>query len=469
MTLSGVITDAGGMGEGETIRIPFHMSGHYSNTDFSKASVWGFPATLSNSTGVIVFTVSADDGNLYLTRTAFSVIGEFRFTLESALNDIWLNRDSEKTFHATTTTVTIGNSSATFANDPVSNKINDECHYALNHPAWNTIDAGWISSCNANQMFQGKTVAAAKGDVIIHYHITPVVGNIGRIDTDVYLGVPLAYDAQHAGSVQLLSVNVPVTAKDLLVTSTKQAQQLLKPGEQSLHRNSDGSYDIAYNLGAVQGDRAIMPEQYGVTGFTTWDATTNSMIAKSREKRLTIQDRAARLIVRAQDPDKPFIAQVRVAKIYDGDANGPVRELTVKNAPGSQQGASQTSLAYDGNGADSGKIEGKTENPFTTVKTANNAYTRNGYRFTGWNTKADGTGVWYLPSGSDSASGSGVGSARKTFTLPDGGANLYAQWRSAPVALPQTGGARGWVSLLAGGALFAAALLFFVRRVVRRI
>ncbi|MGA9213328.1 InlB B-repeat-containing protein [Kaistella sp.] len=52
-----------------------------------------------------------------------------------------------------------------------------------------------------------------------------------------------------------------------------------------------------------------------------------------------------------------------------------------------------------------------------TVTVADNAFTRTGYNFTGWNTQADGNGTSYAPS--------------DTFTLTDADVSLYAQWINA--------------------------------------
>lgn len=54
-----------------------------------------------------------------------------------------------------------------------------------------------------------------------------------------------------------------------------------------------------------------------------------------------------------------------------------------------------------------------------TVATGGNL-ARSGYTFGGWNTEADGTGTTYPPN--------------TIFTMPQGGATLYAQWVPVPIA-----------------------------------
>ena len=73
-------------------------------------------------------------------------------------------------------------------------------------------------------------------------------------------------------------------------------------------------------------------------------------------------------------------------------------------------------LVYDANGgigttlATTGKVN-------EVIKVAANGFTREGYEFVGWNTKADGTGTAYA-AGAD-------------YTLTDAEDKLYAQWKRA--------------------------------------
>lgn len=71
-------------------------------------------------------------------------------------------------------------------------------------------------------------------------------------------------------------------------------------------------------------------------------------------------------------------------------------------------------LLYDGNGAASGSTGPTVGNYGGTVKVAENGFVREGYEFTGWNTKLDGSGTTYKP-GDD-------------YQLTPEEDVLYAQW-----------------------------------------
>ncbi|MDY6211998.1 SHIRT domain-containing protein, partial [Hornefia butyriciproducens] len=75
-------------------------------------------------------------------------------------------------------------------------------------------------------------------------------------------------------------------------------------------------------------------------------------------------------------------------------------------------------LTYDGNGADSGKVDGAEAPSGKDVTVEKNGFSRSGYRFTGWNTAKDGSGDAYK--------------AGDSYTLKDGTDDvLYAQWEKA--------------------------------------
>ncbi|GGI15294.1 hypothetical protein GCM10007377_15180 [Galliscardovia ingluviei] len=78
--------------------------------------------------------------------------------------------------------------------------------------------------------------------------------------------------------------------------------------------------------------------------------------------------------------------------------------------------ADSAQLNYDANGG-AGTMPPTKGHTDEQVTVANNEFTRNGYKFMGWNTK---------PSGGTSVN---VGAK---YTLPAGGATLYAQWKANP-------------------------------------
>lgn len=76
-------------------------------------------------------------------------------------------------------------------------------------------------------------------------------------------------------------------------------------------------------------------------------------------------------------------------------------------------------IDYDGNGADEGIMNRQTVTYDTTVKLKENAYAREGYAFTGWNTKPDGSGTSYADKQS----------IRNLSSKNGAVINLYAQWK----------------------------------------
>lgn len=77
------------------------------------------------------------------------------------------------------------------------------------------------------------------------------------------------------------------------------------------------------------------------------------------------------------------------------------------------------SLTYNANGG-TGKMSATEGTVNEGVEVADNSFVRDGYEFTGWNTKMDGSGKSYA--------------AGSTYTLTDGDDVLYAQWKKAEEA-----------------------------------
>lgn len=93
---------------------------------------------------------------------------------------------------------------------------------------------------------------------------------------------------------------------------------------------------------------------------------------------------------------------------------GKSKDAPAKNTAKLKLAVPTYTVTYDGNGADSGKTTDNTAYATGTTATVKaNGYTRNGYTFTGWNTKADGSGTPYKTGDWITMTGSVI---------------LYAQW-----------------------------------------
>lgn len=82
--------------------------------------------------------------------------------------------------------------------------------------------------------------------------------------------------------------------------------------------------------------------------------------------------------------------------------------------------AATYAVTYDGNGSDDGSTSAQTKTYNVNLTLRANGFTRTGYTFDGWNTKADGTGTSYAAG--DTYSGNAA-------------LNLYAQWQRANIPL----------------------------------
>lgn len=119
------------------------------------------------------------------------------------------------------------------------------------------------------------------------------------------------------------------------------------------------------------------------------------------------------------------------------------------------QWAKTVSVSYNANGSGAtGSVSDPAEYISGEVVTLQaNAYTRSGYRFTGWNTRANGSGTRVM-AGADYT---------VTDTDTENGLTFYAQWESETAAgtvdIPATGDTSNWVLILMIALANAGALL----------
>ena len=131
----------------------------------------------------------------------------------------------------------------------------------------------------------------------------------------------------------------------------------------------------------------------------------------------------------------PSAVGTTVTRYYTGSGGSTNSSLTaeagVSRQDGTYQGAGVAAhetvtippiktytVSYSGNGSTGGSTSSQTKTSGTTLTLRQNGYTRTGYNFVRWNTKADGSGTNY------SAGGSYTANAAVT---------LYAQWVKANI------------------------------------
>ncbi|MDO4533794.1 MAG: SpaA isopeptide-forming pilin-related protein, partial [Coriobacteriia bacterium] len=106
--------------------------------------------------------------------------------------------------------------------------------------------------------------------------------------------------------------------------------------------------------------------------------------------------------------DKDKDVTVKVSRTYNGTTYTSTAKFTV-----TVPALASYAVTYNGNGATSGSVSGQTKWYGEDLTLRSNGYTRTGYTFSKWNTKADGSGTAY--------------NAAATYKA-NATATLYAQW-----------------------------------------
>ena len=418
LTVNGTIDDVGQLHEGDTVTWTVQPT---ANSHFHLGGMSG-PAQLTDSDGDPVFNVRYSNSTTSLTRTATPAMGRYDFTLQyGKKNDYRFYGSRESTF-STTSGITIGDETITFANDPIQVTPDRD---GFNASMWqgglssggSAFEMRFDHGGEVNRILNDEASAMDDDPVIGYARITPTQGEIKDVTLNgLWSRWGLAYDATHTGrgASDFLVLKLVGKHVDRHVTSWDEAKTL-KPGEYTMTRNADGSYDVAVNLGSEQGDNALLSDEP-----SSWDEQTNNIVRKAIAEKTAGQWMSMRWKLTYADQyianKATAIGIIRKSTATEGGAFN----TQLYNSVGSQAGAGQSSIIYNGNGATEGSMGMQVGDPDTNATIQANKYKRQGYKFTGWNTKPDGTGNTYRPGDS--------------ITLT-GEITLHAQWKADKAAL----------------------------------
>lgn len=395
------INNIGSLHEGDKVTIPLSKTGRFGWQTLSVLP------NIRNGVGDVIFTVSASDTAITLTRTAASAIGAFDYRLQPSI-DGWYTYPASI---GDKTTLTAGGSSYTFTSTlPTENyKLGNDAAHVYgdlgSYPDAGLMSARLLGGASHDAIANGQTPRSSKEPKVFHIHI---VGNDGHKVT--VRGVELvgfsytAYDATHAG----FSYAADVTGG---IDTTAKEGSTADKGGWTKTVNHDGSIDLSINVGALWGDKAV---RYNA-GAKSYDDTTNQYLKANGN----LPDDVDGGIIIGFDSS----TEQRTASYTSGVTNAgrtvKLESGTVRNTPISNTiGAGESAVEYVGNSATGGKYLYGTAKPGTVTTTATaTQFTRTGYTFTGWNTKADGTGIAYQAGAAIAYPAEG-----KTLTL-------YAQWK----------------------------------------
>lgn len=408
------INNIGSLREGDKVTIPLSKTGRFGwNTSNILPNV-------RNGVGDVIFTASASDTAITLTRTAAPAIGAFDYRLQPIV-DGWYSYPASI---GAKTTLTAGGSSYTFTSTlPTENyKLGNDARHVYGDLS-SSLDLGLMSArllggASHDAIANGRTPSSSKEPNVFHIHI---VGNDGHKVT--VRGVELtgfsytAYDATHAG----FSYAADVTGG---IDTTAKEGSTAEKGGWTKTVNQDGSIDLSINVGALWGDKAV---RY-TAGAKSYDDTTNQYLRANGN----LPDDVDGVIIIGFDSSTSPRSASYTSEVTCAGKTIRLESGTVRNGPVSNTiGAGESAIEYVGNGATGGKYLYGTAKPGTATTTAtDNQFTRTGYTFTGWNTKADGTGTAYH-------AGATIAYPAESKTL-----TLYAQWKvsSHTVTFDSNGG-----------------------------
>ena len=412
------------MNAGDSVYIKFNaMTGSKFNA-FSSGLI---DPVVKDAAGETLYTVAWDKNvpGVRLTATeAGAKLASSEFTLQ-LLFQTWTSNSNTSTH----STWTIGGSTIEFDNAamPTNTISNYNGSYTSSEGSGNDWFDGFLafrSDGLINDALAGKNnteawKTAANRKRVMVAHVTANNAPLNNLSTRYFDEYMLkAYDATHVGSFddrstfdQLAIHTVTVDSADQINTVEKATTSLPNRGDVAIYHDTDGSWWIAANMGALT---------EGVTApSNNWtDETTKNLYANMKPLGLGAQVSRFRFVVNFSVDNLPQSANVE----YWG-STGSHGTYTVKNKVVNNETADGVKLGWIGfesNGG-TGSMDTKTGGVDSKLTLPANAFTRTGYEFTGWNTKADGSGTAYK-----------VGDQ---VQYTETGVTLFAQWKGLPATV----------------------------------
>lgn len=404
------IDDIGALREGDTVLVKATAASgsHFGPNLFSRTTL---PPSLLDRQGNAVFTASNADGDntiLKLTRTGTTALGSYSCDL-AATNKLWRWTPESKS-----STWRIGKSSTyTFASRP---QANSPCT-SNNTGAWdpkvkgNSVEVNqWFLNCGTMASIASSSDASGfKTESQVGWaHVIPKSGRIENVEVPTYEAFVLrAIDGRTPGGRDdRLSRFYLSWRKDVDISTYDKAATNLPVGSIAVLRQEDGSWDIAYNIGSRLPGLA--------NSLKTPDSSDPATLELQRNTGNIWQVAQTTFYVRFQDESVPNRVSVETRGTEYAYRSRTLTTKTIDPAVGQGQSA----IRYDpnGGGGDAFKKVGDSGTTATTAEAG--IFLRKGHTFTGWNTKADGTGAAYLP-------GADVAYPAEGRTL-----TLYAQWEA---------------------------------------
>lgn len=398
ITLEGHIDDISALAAGDVVSVPLtsDAGSHFS----MNGTGWECADDVATSDGTVAFKANMRDGRaeLRLTRTAARLSGRFDFRVVVRNGNLWYadQKSTSSTWHAGSDTFAFHNTTK-----PNHRCVNDTTGVGVNSMKSGVGVSTVTWNCaTVNRIARGGAESDTAPDVTYHIHVAsadeahPVTVASGTHAFEAYY----AYDGTTAGD----AFTGPGGGSHVVYTP-KRTDGTPTAGEYRLVANADGSYDYDLDIGPREGTNARRFAKPAV------DATTAELMEASN---MLFQVDYGGISINFDSSTEKRSAVVT----WTSSERPTGGSFLASNTITTNTGRSRALIAYDGNGAGSGGVAPTVGDPGTTAKAAANGFTRTGHTFTGWNTKADGTGAAYLP-GADVAYPAGG----RTLTL-------YAQW-----------------------------------------
>lgn len=451
LAIHGEIPDMSRLSAGDRITIPVAVSGRFRGLDCSydpSLTVKGVRVGGVSADAAQTVVITLSDGVGSLSDLSFDLVGQCYASEMKSRPDVFSTTAVLKVSDLSRTLTCPKKTLNVFDGNGPLMALDGRPGVVMGHASVR-LDGAF------NRWLDGALVSG--GDIGYTYTIVPLDVGIRRVDylTSSRLIIGMATEDGRHASTSL--IEDPAASKRFtFVAATDKAftdpTGTLGVGEATYRRNDDGTWSFAVNLGPFLDNQwATYPD-----GCTPADSATAELVSRARNAKAMAQCTLSRFTIHPESTVGEY--RFRVDETLYGpyvDHTKTSQTVSTTILVNSASGTRTYTVTYRDAAAGTTDAVRYAEGSAAILKTPAK---RDGFTFTGWNTKADGTGDAYRPGDRLTVSGD---------------TTLYAQWSRIPeTAMPDTGGTiddRNLVENIGGGVcLLGCVLALYAWRRMRR-
>ena len=353
----------------------------------------------------------------------------WKITLHGTL---YQNVETREQYLSDTTTMIVGNKYIQFPNTPTQFiPATDNNRYLMQKVNGKGFTTGWLTWNSFGTIHNAltkpddpATKEALSRPRVLLTHVQPTSGSdpiinvsMGDFEKQMYWAANDTSFAKNGGYEVVKSPWSPanVSLNDMRSIST--VSQHLPAGSYAIVQDTDKTWWVAANFGTIGNALPLTQVPSELDDHLKRDPLTKKLMQALAARHISFPQHEPPVTLTFANPDK--VNRVDATVWNSWDSNSDLVHLETATYSNSSDGTQQGGVIYHSNYGEDTTIPDVHSLPYQGK--IQPALTRHGYDFTGWNTRANGSGTTYQPG--------------QNYTYTTSNLVLYAQWKRSTTTI----------------------------------